>query len=81
MYFMLFINHDGTVHCRFKKKKKIDGLWIFLCNACCLYTCMKQTKVFYCLSDFWKYIKPTRVLVIYLPKWNGYNKADVTDTN
>lgn len=32
-------------------------------------------------SDFWKYIKPTRVLVIYLPKWNGYNKADVTDTN
>lgn len=43
------------------KKEKIDGLWIFLCNACCLYTCMKQTKVFYCLSDFWKYIKPTRV--------------------
>lgn len=54
---------------------------IFCAMLAAFYTCMKQTKVFYCLSDFWKYIKPTRVLVIYLPKWNGYNKADVTDTN
>lgn len=30
---------------------------------------------------FWKYIKSTRVLLVYLPKWNGYDKADVTVTN
>lgn len=61
-------------------KKLIVGLCIFFVQ-CLLLLYPDETQIFYCESDFWKYIKSTRVLLVYLPKWNGYDKADVTDTN
>lgn len=54
-------------------------MYIFCAMFALLYP--DETQIFYCESDFWKYIKSTRVLLVYLPKWNGYDKADVTDTN
>lgn len=67
--------------CLQKKKKIIVGLCIFFVQFAAIIPGWNFTQIFYCESDFWKYIKSTRVLLVYLPKWNGYDKADVTDTN